>query len=222
MGFARRLAYFLVHTSKLTNQQVKNHLQHGDVEINGETVYENRILAGTEEIKLKGITLQAHKKMVYYAFYKPPGYESSFHSSISDNIAPFFDNAYELAIAGRLDKASEGLMLLSNDGKWVQRICHPAFEKEKEYEVEVDCPIDETFAQTMSKGIKLWDFTTQPCTVELTGPQQFRIILTEGKNRQIRRMCAKLGVTVIKLKRIRIDQWHLGDLAPGQIRQFSA
>lgn len=221
MGFARRLAYFLVHIGKLTNQQVKNHLQQGDVEINGETVYENRILAGTEEIKLKGITLQANKKMVYYAFYKPPGYESSLHPDIPDNIAPFFDTACELAIAGRLDKASEGLMLLSNDGKWIQRICHPAFEKEKEYEVEVDCPIDETFAQTMSKGIKLWDFTTQPCKVDLTGPQQFRIILTEGKNRQIRRMCTKLGFTVTALKRVRIDQWELGDLSPGEKTEFT-
>lgn len=221
MGFTRRLLYFLVHTGGLSHKQAKSELQKGNVQVNAETVYENRLLNGTEEIKLNGILLQSFKKMVYYRFYKPSGLESTLHSGIPDNIASFFSNANDLAIAGRLDKASEGLMLLSNDGKWVQRICHPAFEKEKEYEVEVDCPVDETFAQTMSKGVKFWDFTTQPCKVELTGPQQFRIILTEGKNRQIRRMCAKLGFTVTALKRIRIDQWELGDLSPGEKTEFT-
>jgi 23S rRNA pseudouridine2604 synthase len=104
------------------------------------------------------------------------------------------------------------LLLISNDGKWVNEIIKPESKKEKEYEVEVNSEIDDAFISAMSKGVDIGFYITQPCKVKKIGDSKFNIILTEGKNKQIRRMCKTLKKTVISLKRIRIDKFHLSDL----------
>ena len=125
---------------------------------------------------------------MYLKFHKPKGFESSLNANIKDNIGIFFKGYLGLSIAGRLDKASEGLMLLSNDGKWVQQICHPTYEKEKMYQVWVNESLPNDFEEKMSAGIRFWNYTTKPCKVKIIDSTCFYIWLTEGKNRQIRNM----------------------------------
>lgn len=221
MGFTRSLTYFLVHTAKLTNKAAKEAIAQGQVSINDTLVTNNCLLTGYEKIQLNGLVLQTKINFRYWKFYKPKGYQSSLNLNVPHNLHSFFDALHPLAIAGRLDKASEGLLLLSNDGKWIQSLCHPQFEKEKEYLVQVDTPLSETFFEHIRKGIRFWNYTTKPCQAEQLDPYHFRIWLTEGKNRQIRNMCHHLGYTVTRLLRTRIHQWELGVLQPGELEEFT-
>ena len=151
-------------------------------------------------------------------FYKPRGFESTLNKNAKNNIAPFFPHQHDLAIAGRLDKESEGLLLLSNDGKWVQRICDPLSNKEKEYIVELDRQPDTNFFLSFSSGVMLGEGLTRPCVCYALPGNNINVVLTEGKYRQIRRMCFKLGYKVMSLKRIRIDRFTLPEgFVPGEI-----
>lgn len=215
MSFYRRLKYFLVHTLMHTNKEAQQLITTGRVELNGETVFDNCFLDDTAEIKVNGAIKRPKKNLVYYKFYKPAGYESTLNKNIETNLSVFFKDDTELAIAGRLDKQSEGLLLLSNDGKWVEMLCNPKFDKEKEYLVQLNNTPDEEFVRQFEQGVTIRGYLTEPCQCELLADNTIRVILTEGKNRQIRRMCKKLGYEVLHLKRIRIDQMHLGDLRSG-------
>ena len=215
MSFYRRLNYFLVHTLMYTNKEAKQLITTGRVELNGETVFDNCFLNDTAEIKVNGVVKRQKKNLVYYKFYKPAGYESTLNKNIETNLSVFFKDDTDLAIAGRLDKQSEGLLLLSNDGKWVEMLCNPKFEKEKEYLVQLNKTPDEAFVRQFEKGVIIRGYLTEPCQCERLTDSTIRVVLREGKNRQIRRMCHKLGYEVLNLKRIRIDQVYLGDLLPG-------
>jgi 23S rRNA pseudouridine2604 synthase len=125
-----------------------------------------------------------------------------------------------LGYAGRLDKESEGLLLLSNDGKYIQSLSSPIKEKEKEYIVTVNKSITDVFIDKMGAGVDIMICKTKPCFIEKNSEFEFRIILTEGKNRQIRRMCKALGYLVARLIRVRIDIIELGDLKPGEFREY--
>ncbi len=221
MGFTRKLVYFLVHQLHISNKEVQQLLNEGCVSVNGIITYENIIIGETEEIKVNAKVIREVKQFIYLKFHKPQGFESSLNPKIEQNIGTFFKDFTRLSIAGRLDKASEGLMLLSNDGKWVQHICHPNYEKEKMYQVWVKEPLPNNFEEKMSTGIRFWNYTTKPCVVKKIEPACFYIWLTEGKNRQIRNMCEKLGVEVIRLKRWKIDSISLDTLEVGQFKQFS-
>lgn len=215
MSFYRRLKYFLVHTLMLTNKEAKQLIERGLVEIDGTRVFDNCFLEENSEIKVDGVIKRQKKEFVYFKFYKPPGYESTLNPGIEANISGFFKENNDLAIAGRLDKASEGLLLLSNDGKWVEKLCNPKFEKEKEYEVTLNASPDNDFIRAFGQGLRIGQHLTAPCFCEALGNNQIRVILKEGKNRQIRRMCKKLGYDVLKLKRVRMDSILLEGLMEG-------
>lgn len=196
----------------LSNKAAAALIEQGKVEIDSVQIFENCLLEEHSEIKVNGKIERPKKQFVYLKFHKPRGFESTLNNSIPDNISVFFPEYQGLAIAGRLDKQSEGLLLLSNDGKWVEKMCNPKFEKEKEYLVLLDKPPEEVFFRCFENGVQLGDYLTAPCSCVLTEGKQIRIILKEGKNRQIRRMCKKLGYGVTELKRIRIDHYHLENM----------
>ncbi|MBA2611272.1 MAG: rRNA pseudouridine synthase [Bacteroidetes bacterium] len=217
MSFYRRIKYFLVHTLKHSNKVAQELIDKGHVEVNGLTIAENCILYANSEIKVNGIIEQEKKEFVYLKFHKPAGYESTLNKNIAQNLSAFFAHHNELFIAGRLDKQSEGLLILSNDGKWVEELCNPKFEKEKEYLVELDKPITTLFVTSFMNGVEIDAYLTKKCFCEKINETTIKVILTEGKNRQIRKMCKVLGYNVLKLKRTRVSNFLLTDLQLGKI-----
>jgi 23S rRNA pseudouridine2604 synthase len=218
MSFRLRIKYFLIHRLNYTNKTAGELISSGKLTVNGKTVRDNEMLSDEDELKLNGEILKEKRIYSYYALNKPVGIESTFNAKIRDNLGTVFPFTGDFIIAGRLDKASEGLMLISDNGKWANAIMRPDNGKEKEYEVEVDKKIDEEFIMKMSRGIDIGFYVTQPCEVWKIGENRFTIILKEGKNKQIRRMCKKLGYIVHRLKRTRIDKTHLLDLQPLEYR----
>lgn len=199
----------------LTNKEAQKLIEEGEVQIDGIIITKNCELNEISEIRIKGKIERVRKEFVYLLFNKPAGFESTLNKKIEKNISPFFDNYSGLAIAGRLDKQSKGLLLLSNDGKWIENLCNPKFEKEKEYIVSLDKPISDEFIASFVNGVEIDGFTTKKCFCEKIDSNTIRIILTEGKNRQIRKMCKVLGFNVISLLRIRISEFHLGNIKEG-------
>jgi 23S rRNA pseudouridine2604 synthase len=220
MSFYRRIKYFLVHTLKHTNEAAQKLIEDGSVELDNIVVKENVFLKDEHEIKVKGEVVRPGKEFIYIKFYKPAGYESTLSKNVEDNLSEFFNDIKGLSIAGRLDKASEGLLLLSNNGKWVENITNPLFEKEKEYEVELDKKPTENFTELFKKGVDIGYHVTKPCECTILDGNKINVKLREGKNRQIRKMCKTLGYNVLSLKRTRIDSIRLNNLQPGKWEFF--
>lgn len=221
MSFRLKIKYYLIHALNYTNKTADELISSGKLTVNGNAVYINVILGDEDELSLNGKVLKAVPDYSYFALYKPVGIESTFYKNIEDNLSkvfPFDDSYY---VAGRLDKASEGLLLISNNGKWINSLSRADAHKEKEYIVEVEQSINETFIIEMSKGVDIGFYITRPCTVWQINSNTFGIILTEGKNKQIRRMCKKLGNRVKTLKRTRIDQFYLTDLKPLEFKKIN-
>ena len=220
MSFYRKIKYFLVHSLMLSNKRAQELIEAGKIEIDGIKVYENCLIEDHSEVKVNGKIERKKKEYVYYKFYKPRGFESTLNKSMVSNVSDFFREHHDLAIAGRLDKQSEGLLLLSNNGKWVEQLCNPKFEKEKEYLVWLDKNPNELFLSSFRTGVFIGDCTSKTCTCELIEPLVIKVILKEGKNRQIRRMCKVLGYEVVRLKRIRVHVFELSALIEGAREQF--
>lgn len=217
MSFVRRIKYFLVHTLGYTNREAAIIIHSGKLEVNRKTITENIILNEEDEITFDNKIIRAAKEHLYIRFYKPVGYQSSLNKNVPDSLYEFFKEHTNLAIAGRLDKASEGLLLLSTDGKWIESIVNPLADKEKEYLVTLDKAPDENFISHFKNGVLLGDGITKPCNCQRTAEiNEIKVILTEGRNRQIRRMCHKLGFKVERLLRTRIHMIELKALKPGE------
>ena len=152
---------------------------------------------------------------------KPVGITSTTEHEVEGNIADFVNYPIRIFPIGRLDKDSEGLIFLTNDGDIVNKILRAGNNHEKEYVVTVDKPIDTEFISRMSSGVRILGTVTKKCRVKQEGKNVFRIILTQGLNRQIRRMCEALGYKVIKLKRVRIMNVKLGNLPTGKWRHLT-
>jgi 23S rRNA pseudouridine2604 synthase len=212
MGFRKRIKYFLVHTMNFTNKGADKIIASGTLSINGNIIVQNEIVEDGDELKLDGKIIRSKKEYRYFALNKPVGIECSFNEKIKNNLSTVFpfDNSY--FIAGRLDKASKGLLLVSNDGKWVNGIANPLARKEKEYHVEVNKELTPGFIVSMRSGVDIGFCITQSCRVKKLSSTLFSIVLTEGKNQQIRRMCKKFGYSVLSLERIRVDKFYLSDL----------
>lgn len=160
------------------------------------------------------------KQYTYFAYYKPR--EVITHSPQGkERDIKFLVKNDELFPVGRLDKDSEGLIILTNDGRITDRLLNPEYEHEKEYEVEVDLPLKESFKNKMERGVLIEGYRTKECSVNILSERKFRIILTEGKKHQIRRMCVALGYQVKHLKRIRVMNVTLGTLKQNQKREIS-
>lgn len=219
MTFRNRLQYFLVKRLQISNKKALELITLGECRVAGKQVFENVEIQAFQEIVWKEEILREEKKLHYIAFYKPVGIETTLNQTIPDNLQAILPFEEKLFPVGRLDKASEGLLLLTNDGRLFDKTLRKEHQTEKEYIVTVDKPITESFILQMSSGISIMGQTTLPCFVEAIDDYTFRIILVQGLNRQIRRMCYKLDYEVLSLKRIRIDQIHLGDLQPNEYRE---
>ncbi len=191
------------------------------VTINGEIAQlGNRVFKG-DEVKIDGKPLQAKPKTLYIAFNKPEGIVCTTDSKEKKNIIRYINHPERLFPIGRLDKPSQGLIFLTNDGNIVNKILRAGNHHEKEYIVSVNQPVTPEFIHKMSNGIPVLNTVTKKCNVQRLNDFTFKIILTQGLNRQIRRMCEYLGYEVTQLKRVRIMNVRLQGLETGQWRELT-
>ncbi|MFA7209185.1 MAG: pseudouridine synthase [Parcubacteria group bacterium] len=186
----------------------------GKMAVLGDRVNENDVVTVDKNLK------NALKKYEYYAYYKPIGIVTHTPEAGQKDIRQAVDAAADIFPVGRLDMASHGLIILTNDGRVTGKLLGPEYGHEKEYVVAVNKPIKNQFLKHMRRGIKLEDFTTKECVVEMLDDHVFKIILTEGKKHQIRRMCTALGYEVLDLKRVRIMNIRPTN-RPGQKRRLA-
>lgn len=218
MSFRLNIKYYLVHSLGFTNKEAIRAIESHKLVVNNNLITQNIEFNETWDIFLDGELLKSKTPFTYIAFYKPRGIETTHNTSIENNLTTVFSFPKHLGYAGRLDKESEGLLLLSDDGKFIQRLSSPNHNKEKEYHVTVNYTITDEFLQRMADGVDIVICKTKPCTIKKISDTEFNIILTEGKNRQIRRMCKALGYGVRRLVRVRIDSVFLENLQPGEYR----
>ena len=193
----------------------------GRITVNGIVVGTGERISADAVVCLDGVPVKAETRQVLLLFYKPRGIVCSTKKQRQETtVTEFLDYPVRIYPIGRLDRESEGLLLLTNQGDLVNRIMRAGNYHEKEYKVTVDKEITEDFITKMSRGVPILGTITRPCAVRKTGDKSFSIILTQGLNRQIRRMCEYLGYHVRTLKRIRIMNLTLGDLKCGEYREI--
>ena len=198
-------------------------IEEGEVTINGKVPEMGTRVKEGDQVEVKGQIIEKSKKQknIYLAFNKPIGIVCTTDRGVDpDNIIDFIKYPSRIFPIGRLDKLSEGLIFLTNDGDIVNKILRARNNHEKEYVVSVNRTINKDFIQRMSGGVEILDTITKNCFVKKLGPKKFKIILTQGLNRQIRRMCESLGYRVVSLKRVRIMNIKL-DVPTGKYREFT-
>jgi len=203
-----RLQKILSARGIASRRKAEEYILAGLVKVNGKVAeLGQKADPETDTIEVDGQVLQERAEMLYYLVYKPVGIVTTNASSPTQKTVRDLlpkDLQGKIVPVGRLDKDSEGLLLMTNDGVLAFRLTHPQFDHEKEYEVTTKEPITEGALDKLRKGISLDGSKTKPATILKTGPNMFHITLTEGRNRQIRRMAERVGSEVVKLKRIRI------------------
>ncbi len=217
----KRINKFISETGYCSRREADRLIEEGKVTVNGQAPEMGMKVSISDEIKINGVLLNAKPKPVYIAFNKPVGITCTTDFNKQDNIIDFIGFPQRIFPIGRLDKPSEGLIFLTNDGDIVNKILRAGNNHEKEYEVTVEQNISSDFVAKMSNGVAILDTVTQKCKVEQTGKNRFSIILTQGLNRQIRRMCETLGYSVQKLKRTRIMNISLKGIEKGQWRYLT-
>ena len=198
-------------------------IEEGRVSVNGTLAFLGSVVKNSDEVRLDGELVSKKTDKILIAFNKPRGIvcTTADPKSKDVNIIEYINYPERIFPVGRLDKDSEGLILLSNDGDLSNKIMKARNFHEKEYEVEVDKPFDDEFLKKMSEGVPILDTITRKCTLKRTGETSFNIILTQGLNRQIRRMCEYFGYKVVRLKRTRIMNIKLGNLKSGTYRNIT-
>tara|TARA_B100000886_G_scaffold282246_1_gene206458 strand:+ start:268 stop:1044 length:777 start_codon:yes stop_codon:yes gene_type:complete len=220
---ATRINKYLSEAGYCSRRTADRLIEEGKLTINGKVPETGTKVAEGDLVEVDGqkIEKSTKQKKIYLAFNKPAGIVCTTNRRIEpDNIIDFIKYPKRIFPIGRLDKPSEGLILLTNDGDIVNQILRARNNHEKEYIVNVNRPINKDFIQKMSSGVKILDTLTKCCLVKQLGPKKFNIILTQGLNRQIRRMCEVLGYRVLSLKRVRIMNIKL-DLPVGKYRQLT-
>jgi len=212
---------YISSTGICSRREADKLIEAGRVKINGEVAKKGNRVEDDDKVAIDNKPLKTKPKQIYIALNKPPGVTCTTDVRHRDNIINFINHPQRIFPIGRLDKASSGLILLTNDGDIVNKILRKENRHEKEYIVKVDRLISKKFIEKMSAGIPIFDTVTEPCKVEKLSKTLFRITLTQGLNRQIRRMCEYLGYNVLTLKRIRIMHIHLDDIAPGKWRNLT-
>ena len=216
-----RLNKYISDAGHCSRREADRWIEEGRVFIDGRKgSLGDRVLPGMK-VTIQGERVKAQSKNVYIILNKPVGIVCTTDKREPMNVVDFVDHDRRIYPIGRLDKDSEGLLLMTSDGDIVNRILRAAGKHEKEYQVTVDKPITTEFLQKMASGVKILGTTTLPCQIKKTGEKAFTIILTQGLNRQIRRMCETLGYRVKTLKRVRIMNIHLGNLKLGQWRNLT-
>ena len=199
-------------------------LRQGRVRVNGQpAALGDQADPESDIVTVDGLPLRRDTRRVYLMLNKPRGYVTTLSDERGRRTAAELVSGCGARVypVGRLDMDSEGLLLMTSDGEIINRILRAAGGHEKEYEVEIDRPVTKEFVEKMSAGVPILDTVTLPCRVRRTGEKSFNIILVQGLNRQIRRMCEALGCNVVRLRRIRIMNIRLGAMRPGQWRELS-
>jgi 23S rRNA pseudouridine2604 synthase len=216
-----RLNKFLSETGACSRRVADQWIEAGRVQVNGATAVLGTQVNAGDEVLLDGRPLDQKPERVYLALNKPVGIECTTDREVRDNIVDFVGHRERVFPIGRLDKDSEGLILLTNDGDIVNRVLRAEHEHEKEYIVAVDRPLTREFLEGMASGVPILDTVTNPCRVTQVGRNTFRIVLTQGLNRQIRRMCEHFDYTVRRLQRVRIMHIQLAGLPAGKWRNLT-
>lgn len=216
-----RLNKFISESGKASRRGADKLIEEGRVKINGRKGKIGDQVKPGDEVMVNGQRIRLARNNVYLALNKPVGITCTTEKNVKGNIVDLVNHPLRVFNIGRLDKDSDGLILLTNDGDIVNEILRAENNHEKEYIVSVDKPITPEFVEKMSKGVRILGTKTLPCKVEQLSKYEFKIILTQGLNRQIRRMCEALGYEVYRLQRVRIMNIHLGNLPVGQWRDLT-
>lgn len=216
-----RLNKYLSDAGFCSRRKADRLTEEGRVTVNGSRAVVGVQVDETDVVCVDGKRIVPEQKKVYLAFYKPRGIVCTAEKREKNNVVDYLDYPVRVYPVGRLDKDSEGLLLLTNDGEIVNGILRARNFHEKEYLVWVDRPVTEEFLSRMAAGVPILDTVTRPCKVRKRKEKCFSIVLTQGLNRQIRRMCEALGYRVERLKRIRIMNIRLEGLEPGQYRELT-
>lgn len=217
-----RINKFISETGICSRRVADNWITEGRVTINGVLAELGSQAESGDDVRVDGKAIGSKKKAVYLALNKPVGITCTTEAHVKGNIVDFVGYPERIFPIGRLDKDSEGLILLTNDGDIVNEILRVENHHEKEYVVTVDKPLTAAFLEGMSKGVPILDTVTHSCEVKRIGDRTFRIILTQGLNRQIRRMCAHFDYKVRRLQRVRIINIRLEPLRIGEWRKLTA
>lgn len=213
-----RLNKFISDTGFCSRRQADKYIEQGLVTVNGQTAPVGLKVSASDEVRVEGKPLKEKPARIYLAYHKPVGITCTTERHVKGNIIDAIGYPERIFPIGRLDKPSEGLIFLTNDGDIVNKVLRAGNAHEKEYNVTVNKPITANFISKMASGVPILDTVTLPCTVTQVSKNTFKIILTQGLNRQIRRMTEYLGYDVIKLKRTRIMHVRLAELRAGQWR----
>ncbi len=216
-----RLNKFISDTGFCSRREADKLIDAGQVKVNGQVALVGTKVSDTDQVEVAGKPLQNKPKRVYLAYHKPVGITCTTELHIKGNIVDALQYPERIFPIGRLDKESEGLIFLTNDGDIVNKILRAGNAHDKEYVVTVDKPIHDGFIRKMAAGVPILDTVTLPCQVTQKSRHTFSIILRQGLNRQIRRMTEYLGFNVTKLKRVRIMHVRLAGLAVGQWRELT-
>ena len=222
-----RLNKYLSEAGVCSRREADRLIESGIVTVDGKTAAPGMKVEDGQEVRVGKKVVKSKTKKTVLAVYKPAGIVCTEDKREKKNIIRFLNYPVRITYAGRLDKDSEGLLIMTNDGDLINGMMRARYAHEKEYKVRVNKEVTPEFIEKMSRGVhirdkeKNLDAVTRPCTVKKTGKYTFSIILTQGLNRQIRRMCEALGYKVDVLKRIRIMNVELGDLKPGQVRELT-
>jgi 23S rRNA pseudouridine2604 synthase len=216
-----RLNKFISETGVCSRREADKWIEAGRITCNGQlAALGTRVVEG-DDVRIDGEQIGVKKKQIYLALHKPTGITCTTEAHIEGNIIDLVGFPERIFPIGRLDKDSEGLILLTNNGDIVNEILRSENNHEKEYLVRVDRPITDLALTMMAGGVKIMGELTKPCKVSRIDQESFRMILTQGLNRQIRRMCSALGYKAQRLQRVRIMNIHLGALQSGQWRHLT-
>ncbi|MCM3757858.1 23S rRNA pseudouridine(2604) synthase RluF [Sporosarcina aquimarina] len=216
-----RINKFLSEAGITSRRGADKWIEAGRVVINGKTAELGSKVEAGDLVEVDGKPVSVEEQLVYLMLNKPVGITSTTERHVHGNVVDFVNHPLRIFHIGRLDKDSDGLLLLTNDGDIVNEILREEHGHEKEYIVTVDRPITDQFIREMEQGVPILDTVTKPCKVRKLGSRKFNITLTQGLNRQIRRMCTALGYNVVSLRRMRIMNLTLGNLPVGQWRDLT-
>lgn len=217
-----RLNKWLAEHGVCSRREADGYIEAQRVRVNGQAVDLGYRVQPDDVVEVDQIAVANAPRAVYIAFHKPVGIECTTDTRVHHNIVDFIAHPDRIFPIGRLDKDSEGLILLTNDGDIVNPLLRVENSHEKEYEVTIDRPVSDEFIAQMSRGVEILGRQTLPCEIWRTGKNQFHIVLKQGLNRQIRRMCDALGVTVRRLIRVRFVNIRLADIPTGRWRNLTS
>ncbi len=217
----KRVNKFVADSGHCSRREADRLIEAGRVRVDGRVgVLGDKVSAGMR-VEVDGKPLSGRGERVYLAMNKPVGIVCTADPRERYNVVSYLSHPLRVFPVGRLDRDSEGLLLMTSDGEIVNRLLRASGGHEREYEVEVDRPLTREFMERMMAGVPILDTVTLPCRVRRTGDRSFNIVLVQGLNRQIRRMCEALQYNVVKLRRVRIMHIKLGNLRPGQWRELT-